>query len=87
MALTVYDYREDVMNVLVTPQIRSRFMRMEPGEGGGAHSHDLGHEVFLVLEGRAEFTIDGETASWARVRCVSRSSTSSTRCGSSATSP
>ena len=61
MALTVYDYREDVMNVLVTPQIRSRFMRMEPGEGGGAHSHDLGHEVFLVLEGRAEFTIDGET--------------------------
>ena len=28
---------------------------------GGAHSHDLGHEVFLVLEGRAEFTIDGET--------------------------
>ena len=61
MALTVYDYRDDVRNVLVTTQIRSRFMRMEPGEGGGAHSHDLGHEVFLVLEGRAEFTIDGET--------------------------
>ena len=61
MALTVYDYREDVRNVLVTPQIRSRFMRLEPGEEGGAHSHDLGHEVFLVLEGRAEFTIDGET--------------------------
>ena len=61
MALTVYDYREDITNVLVTPQIRSRFMRLEPGEGGDAHSHDLGHEVFLVLEGRAEFTIDGET--------------------------
>ena len=61
VALTVYDYRDDVRNVLVTTQIRSRFMRMEPGEGGGAHSHDLGHEVFLVLEGRAEFTIDGET--------------------------
>ena len=60
MALAVYDYRSDVRNVVVTPQIRSRFMRMEPGEEGGAHSHDLGHEVFLVLEGRAEFTIDGE---------------------------
>ncbi len=60
MALTVYDYRTDVRNVLVTPQIRSRFMRLEPGEGGDAHSHDLGHEVFLVLSGRAEFIIDGE---------------------------
>jgi quercetin dioxygenase-like cupin family protein len=61
MGFTVYDYREDVRNVLVTPQIRSRFMRMEPGEDGGAHSHDLGQEVFLVLEGCAEFTIDGES--------------------------
>jgi len=61
MGFTVYDYREDVRNVLVTPQIRSRFIRMEPGEDSGAHSHDLGQEVFLVLEGRAEFTIDGES--------------------------
>lgn len=61
MGFTVYDYREDVRNVLVTPQIRSRFMRMEPGEDSGAHSHDLGQEVFLVLQGRAEFTIDGES--------------------------
>ncbi|MCX8214602.1 MAG: cupin domain-containing protein [SAR202 cluster bacterium] len=34
-------------------------MRMETGEDSGAHSHDLGQEVFLVLQGRAEFTIDG----------------------------
>jgi len=61
MGFTVYDYREDIRNVLVTPQIRSRFMRMEPGEDSGAHSHDLGQEVFLVLQGRAEFTIDGES--------------------------
>jgi quercetin dioxygenase-like cupin family protein len=61
MGFTVYDYREDVRNVLVTPQIRSRFLRMEPGEDSGAHSHDLGQEVFLVLAGRAEFTIDGES--------------------------
>ena len=56
----VYDYREDVRNVLVTPQLRSRFMRMEAGFVAEPHSHDLGHEVFLVLEGRAEFDIDGE---------------------------
>ena len=61
MGFTVYDYREDLRSVLVTPQIRSRFMRMEPGEDSGAHSHDLGQEVFLVLQGRAEFTIDGES--------------------------
>jgi len=61
MGFPVYGYRSDVRNVLVTPQIRSRFLRMEPGEESGAHSHDLGHEVFLVLQGRAEFTIDGET--------------------------
>ena len=62
MVLAVYDYRTDVRNILVEPEIRSRFMRMEPGEDGGPpHSHDLGHEIFIVLEGRAEFTIDGET--------------------------
>ena len=61
MALTVYDYRTDVSSVLVTPQIRSRFMRLEAGEAAEPHSHDLGHEIFLVLDGRAEFTIDGET--------------------------
>ena len=61
MALKVYDYRTDVRSVLVTPQIRSRFMRLEAGEAAEPHSHDLGHEIFLVLDGRAEFTIDGET--------------------------
>ena len=29
---------------------------------GAGHTHDLGHEIFLVLEGRAELTIEGETA-------------------------
>ena len=61
MALTVYDYRTDVRSVLVTPQIRSRFMRLGVGEDAEPHSHDLGHEIFLVLDGRAEFTIAGET--------------------------
>ena len=61
MGFPVYDYRNDVRNVLITPQIRSRFMKMEPGFVAPPHTHDLGHEVFLVLQGTAEFEIDGET--------------------------
>ena len=61
MGFPVYDYRKDVRNVLTTPQIRSRFLRLEPGESSEPHTHDLGHEVFLVLQGRAEFEIDGES--------------------------
>ena len=60
MGFPIYDYRTDVRNVLVTPHIRSRFLRMEPGQVAQLHSHDLGHEVFLVLEGKALFEIEGE---------------------------
>jgi len=62
MTLKVYDYRTDVRNVVITPEIRSRFLKFEPGEIGARHSHDLGHEIFLVLEGQAEFEIEGERA-------------------------
>ena len=51
MPFDVFDYRTDVRNVVIMPDIRSRFLRMEPGEVGGRHSHDLGQEVFLILEG------------------------------------
>ncbi len=61
MGFPVYDYRTDVRNILITPQIRSRFLRMEPGQTASIHSHDLGHEIFLVLEGKAEFQINGQT--------------------------
>ncbi|MCL4834266.1 MAG: cupin domain-containing protein [Caldilineaceae bacterium] len=61
MAFQVYDYRTTNRNVLVTPEIRARLYRMEPGQIDGRHSHDLGHEVFLILEGKAEFTIAGHT--------------------------
>ncbi|MFZ1753082.1 MAG: cupin domain-containing protein [Caldilineaceae bacterium] len=61
MAFQVYDYRTTNRNVLVTPEIRARLYRMEPGQVDGRHSHDLGHEVFLILEGKAEFTISGHT--------------------------
>ncbi len=62
MPIRVYDYRRDIQNLEVTPEIRSRFMRLGPHESADRHSHDLGHEVFLVLEGKAEFEINGETA-------------------------
>ncbi len=62
MSLTVYDFRTDIRNLLVTPEIRSRFLRFEVGTVAQRHTHDLGHEIFLILAGRAEFEIDGEKA-------------------------
>jgi len=43
-------------------EMRARIIRREPGTAGGGDTHDLGHEIFLVLEGQAEFTIAGESA-------------------------
>jgi quercetin dioxygenase-like cupin family protein len=60
--LAVYDFRTDIRNVVVTPQIRGRFFRVEPGTVATRHSHDLGHEVFLILQGQCEFEIEGERA-------------------------
>ncbi len=62
MAIDVYDFRTDVRNVVITPEIRARFMRLEPGAVATRHSHDLGQEVFLILEGQCEFEIEGERA-------------------------
>jgi quercetin dioxygenase-like cupin family protein len=62
MPYAIYDFRHDIKNLFVTPQIRSRFMKLEPGEIAGRHSHDLGHEVFLILQGQCEMEIDGEKA-------------------------
>lgn len=62
MPFDVYDFRTDVRNIVVTPEIRGRFLRMEPGEVASRHSHDLGHEIFLILDGQCEFEIDGERA-------------------------
>jgi quercetin dioxygenase-like cupin family protein len=62
MTLIVYDYRTDLRNILTTPQIRARFMPLGVGQTARGHSHDLGHEVFLILQGQAEFEIDGERA-------------------------
>ena len=61
MSFSVYDSRAKLGNQVITPQIRACFSRLEPGQTVGGHTHDLGHELFVVLEGRAEFEIDGET--------------------------
>jgi quercetin dioxygenase-like cupin family protein len=60
--LEVFDARTDIRNLFITPEIRARIMRFEPGQVSDGHTHDLGHEMFLVLEGQAEFTIDGQSA-------------------------
>ena len=62
MALEVFDARTDIRNLFITPEIRSRIMRFEPGEVSHGHTHDLGHEMFMVVGGRAEFTIAGQSA-------------------------
>ena len=59
MAFEVYDFRDVNKNVLTTPEIRARLYHMEPGQVDRLHSHDLGHEIFLILEGKAEFMIAG----------------------------
>ena len=62
MPFDIYDFREDIRNVVITPTIRSRFLQMEPGAVAQRHSHDLGYEVFLILAGQCEFEIDGDIA-------------------------
>jgi quercetin dioxygenase-like cupin family protein len=60
----VFDYRKDIRNIFVAPEMRARFIRRTPGTesaAGAGHTHDLGHEIFLVLEGQAELTIENET--------------------------
>ena len=62
MGFTVYNCRKDISNILITSQIRARFCYMEPGSGAldFGHSHDLGHEIFIILAGRVEFQISGD---------------------------
>lgn len=62
MSLEVWDSERDVRNLFITPEIRARIMRFEPHQISAGHTHDVGHEMFLVLAGQAEFTIDGQSA-------------------------
>ncbi len=64
MPIRVYDQRTDIANLVVHPEIRGRFMRMVPGPAARMHSHDLGGEIFLVLEGRCEFLVEDERVTY-----------------------
>ena len=55
MPLEVWDARTDIRNLFITPEIRSRIMRFDAGQVSAGHTHDLGHEMFLVLDGRAAY--------------------------------
>ena len=59
MPFQVLDFQKDIRNVLTTPEIRARFLQVEVGQTAQSHTHDLGHEIFLILQGQAEFTIEG----------------------------
>ena len=62
MPFEVFDYRTDRAaspNFFIAPEIRARFLHMQPGHVAPRHCHDLGHEIFLVLEGHCEFEIEG----------------------------
>ncbi len=61
MSIHVFDVRTDLSNLVVQPQIRSRFRRVELGPVPEVHSHDLGGETFLVMAGRIEFTVADES--------------------------
>jgi mannose-6-phosphate isomerase-like protein (cupin superfamily) len=62
--IKVWDFHKDNANVVVFPEIRARFSRMEPGPAGLLHSHDIAGEVFVVLDGQCEFIVEDE-----RVTC------------------
>jgi quercetin dioxygenase-like cupin family protein len=61
MPIRVFDYRSDLQNLVVRPEGRARFRRVELGPVPPMHSHDLGVETFLVLEGEIEFNVEDES--------------------------
>ena len=62
MTLEYFDYRKDYDNPIVTPEIRARFMKLEPNRDYTGHTHDLGHEIFAVVDGEIDFDIAGRKA-------------------------
>ena len=65
MPAETFDWRDDPMGtVLAVPEVRARFIRVEPGKPRGTfHTHEESnaYEVWVVLEGQVRFEIgDGE---------------------------
>ena len=66
MSFPIYDFRKDHKNLIVTPELRSRFLYMASGvktdlkNKASGHSHDLGYEIFLIMQGKVRGFIDGK---------------------------
>ena len=66
MSFPIYDFRKDHKNLIVTPELRSRFLYMPSGvktdlkNKASGHSHDLGYEIFLIMQGKVRGLIDGK---------------------------
>ncbi len=77
MSIEVFDYRSDGprgLNFFVTPGCRARFLTIRPKEAAPFHHHQLGQEVFVVMEGRGLFVIgDDEAVLGTGEACVARS--------------
>jgi len=62
VTLEYFDYRTDLRNFFISPELRCRFMTIKAGQTTGSHTHDLGHEVFMVMDGQIEFDVAGRKA-------------------------
>ena len=65
MPARTFDWRDDPMGtVIAAPEVRARFIRVEPGKPAGTfHSHEESNaiETWVVLEGTVRFEIEDET--------------------------
>ena len=62
MPLEVYDFRKDTKhNLITTSEVRARFELLPPGKYA-RHSHPVSRETWVILQGRIQFEIEGETA-------------------------
>ena len=65
MPAQTFDWRDDPMGtVIAVPEVRARFIRVEPGKpAGNFHSHEESNavETWVVLEGAVKFEIEDQT--------------------------
>jgi quercetin dioxygenase-like cupin family protein len=65
MPAETFDWRDDPMGTVVAvPEVRARFIRVEPGKpAGNFHTHEESEalEVWVVLEGKVKFEIGDGT--------------------------
>ena len=71
MRLKVYDYRSDIVNMLVTPQIRCRFLKMAVGSSTPATPTTSATRYFSFCRGVRSSRSTGRARCSVRGRCVS----------------